>query len=205
MIASAEISESLTQFDDWKQRIAEAAGLEAAVPQEEGIDASMDALEIIPLKQRLDEFCSFFEETRSISQRLHENRQRRDALTNGISELSVALERIERDLHQLEAERVKLRLFELNQAGELTELETRAGVVKSEASSEHWLAANWRPITMLTFTALIVARWLGWAAPNLAEAEYLKLWDIVELGLGGYVIGRSAEKVLPQIAAVLKK
>ena len=58
---------------------------------------------------------------------------------------------------------------------------------------------------MLTFGGLIVARWFGWAAPNLSEAEYLKLWSIVELGIGGYVIGRSAEKVFPTIAQVLKK
>lgn len=48
---------------------------------------------------------------------------------------------------------------------------------------------------MFTIVALIVARWLGWSAPNLGEAEVLKLWDIVEIGLGGYVIGRSAEMV----------
>lgn len=80
-----------------------------------------------------------------------------------------------------------------------------AEVVKAEAASEHWLAANWRPLLMLTFGALIVARWLGWAAPDLTESEYIKLWDIVELGIGGYVIGRSAEKILPQIAQTLKK
>lgn len=80
-----------------------------------------------------------------------------------------------------------------------------ADIVKTEAASSHWLAANWRPLTMLTFVALIVARWFGWAAPNLAESEYLALWDIVQLGLGGYVIGRSAEKVVPAIAEALKK
>jgi hypothetical protein len=58
---------------------------------------------------------------------------------------------------------------------------------------------------MLTFGALIVARWLGYSAPGISEAEVLKLWDIVQLGLGGYVIGRSAEKIAPQIAAALKK
>jgi hypothetical protein len=67
------------------------------------------------------------------------------------------------------------------------------------------LAANWRPITMLIFVGLIVARWFGWAAPNLAEEEYIKLWSIVELGLGGYVIGRSAEKILPKIVEAVKK
>jgi len=52
---------------------------------------------------------------------------------------------------------------------------------------------------------LIVARWLGWSAPNLGEAEVLKLWDIVEIGLGGYVIGRSAEKILPTVVKSLGK
>src|SRR5574343_1576664 len=94
----------------------------------------------------------------------------------------------------------QLALLELAQQGELAHLTARAEIVKAEASSSHWLAATWRPITMLTFTALIVARWMGWAAPNLSEAEYLKLWDIVELGLGGYVVGRTVEKIAPKLA-----
>lgn len=80
-----------------------------------------------------------------------------------------------------------------------------ADIVKAEAASENWLASSWRPITMLIFVVLIVARWFGWAAPNLAEEEYIKLWSIVELGLGGYVIGRSAEKILPAIAATMNR
>ena len=102
-------------------------------------------------------------------------------------------------------DQAKLALMEMAQKGELAELTGRAEIVKTEAASEHWLAANWRPLLMLTFGGLIVARWFGWAAPNLSEAEYLKLWSIVELGIGGYVIGRSTEKVLPTIAQVLKK
>lgn len=102
-------------------------------------------------------------------------------------------------------DQAKLALMEMAQKGELAELTGRAEIVKTEAASEHWLAANWRPLLMLTFGGLIVARWFGWAAPNLSEAEYLKLWSIVELGIGGYVIGRSAEKVLPTITQVLKK
>ena len=79
-----------------------------------------------------------------------------------------------------------------------------AEIIKAEAASDHWLAANWRPLLMLTFGALIVARWFGWAAPELSEAEYLKLWDIVQLGIGGYTIGRSAEKIAPAIADAIK-
>ena len=78
-------------------------------------------------------------------------------------------------------------------------------IIKAEAQSEHWLAACWRPILMLTFGALIVARWLGWSAPGISEAEVLKLWDIVQLGLGGYVIGRSLEKIAPQLAQAVRR
>ncbi len=101
-------------------------------------------------------------------------------------------------------DQARLALLELAQKGELAELTGRAEIVKAEAASSHWLAASWRPILMLTFGALIVARWLGYSAPGISEAEVLKLWDIVELGLGGYVIGRSAEKIIPAAAAAMK-
>lgn len=84
------------------------------------------------------------------------------------------------------------------------EIESAAGkIIQTEAASSHWLAANWRPLTMLTFVALIVARWFGWAAPSLSEAEYLALWDIVKIGLGGYTFMRSIEKVTPYVTTAI--
>ena len=73
----------------------------------------------------------------------------------------------------------KLALLKMYQDGELQVMAANASIIKAEAESGHWLAACWRPITMLTFCGLIVARWFGLAAPDLSEAEYLKLWDIV--------------------------
>lgn len=102
-------------------------------------------------------------------------------------------------------DQARLAMLEMAQKGELAEFTARAEIVKTEAASSHWLAANWRPILMLTFGGLIVARWFGWAAPNLSEAEYLKLWSIVEFGLGGYVVGRSVEKIAPSVAEALKR
>ena len=96
-----------------------------------------------------------------------------------------------------EAERARQQQF-------LAVFMAQADIVKTEAASDHWLAATWRPVLMLTFGALIVARWFGWAAPNLSEAEYLKLWGIVEFGLGGYVVGRSVEKIAGPVADALK-
>lgn len=61
------------------------------------------------------------------------------------------------------------------------------------------LKAMWRPITMLTFLALAVCDALGivqWASgKNLAP----EAWTLLQIGLGGYVVGRSAEKIVPKL------
>lgn len=128
-----------------------------------------------------------------------------DTIVNGIAQIGgKIIDRLWPDPEQ--AAKAKIELFKLQQSGELAMLaadtdlrKAAADIIQSEAKSESWLTRTWRPITMLTFTTLIVARWMGFAAPNLSEAEYLKLWDIVELGLGGYVVGRSVEKALPGV------
>lgn len=97
-----------------------------------------------------------------------------------------------------EADKAKMQLA-------MTQFAAQSDIVKTEAASGNWLTSGWRPITMLVFTGLITARWFGWSAPNLAPEEYIKLWDIVQLGLGGYVIGRSGEKIAETVAGVLKK
>ena len=79
--------------------------------------------------------------------------------------------------------------------GELKELAERARVITAEAKGESWLQRSWRPIVMLVFTALIVCRWLGWSAPDLSEAVELKLFSIVQIGVGGYIASRGIEKV----------
>ena len=79
----------------------------------------------------------------------------------------------------------------------------QAQIITAEAKSESWLTRNWRPLVMLTFTALMVADWLGFTAPNLTPELKMKLFDIIHVGLGGYVIGRSAEKVLPRVAQIV--
>ena len=72
-------------------------------------------------------------------------------------------------------------------------LESATKILTTEMTGS-WLQRSWRPLTMLTFVALVVARWLGFAAPGMSEAEYLSVYDLIKIGLGGYVVGRSAEK-----------
>ena len=69
-------------------------------------------------------------------------------------------------------------------------------IVANEAKSEHFIVAAWRPITMLTFLVLAVGDTFGLFATPLRD----EAWTLLQLGLGGYVVGRSGEK----IAKVLK-
>ncbi len=88
-----------------------------------------------------------------------------------------------------------LKLREVEARIETSLIEGRAGVVKAEANSESWLARSWRPLTMLAFVTLIGLHWLGLTTDTLTESEVVLVLEIIKVGLGGYVIGRSAEKI----------
>ena len=79
-------------------------------------------------------------------------------------------------------------------------LKSKANIISAEANGKSWLQRNWRPITMLTFLALVVCDSLGLLPFRLAEDA----WDLLKIGLGGYVVGRSAEKIAAPVAKVIK-
>jgi hypothetical protein len=78
-------------------------------------------------------------------------------------------------------------------------LEGQQKIAEAEAKSEHKLTATWRPITMLTFLGVVVVDYLNYMTggvsllftPDLAG----EMWTLLEIGLGGYVVGRSGEKI----------
>lgn len=74
-------------------------------------------------------------------------------------------------------------------------MENRSAVIQAEASGHSWLQRNWRPITMLTFLALVVLDSFGLLAFPLKDDA----WTLLQIGLGGYVAGRSAEKITHQV------
>lgn len=108
------------------------------------------------------------------------------------------------ELHTSDEERLnaKARLLEVQAASmdkvletETRMLEAQAKIVQTEAGSQHWLTATWRPITMLTFLVLVVSDALN-ILPNPLSAQ---VWPLLQIGLGGYVVGRSVEKVADKI------
>lgn len=101
----------------------------------------------------------------------------------------------ERLIEQRKQFEVQVELLDNVLEYEIENLDRRLQVVKAEAQSEHWLTANWRPITMLTFLAIVVMDYAGQAlGSNSHMAE--EMWLLIQIGLGGYVAGRSGEKVI---------
>lgn len=73
----------------------------------------------------------------------------------------------------------------------------QSAIIQAEANGKSWIQRSWRPILMLTFGALIVADFMGLTAPNMSEAIKLSLYELMKIGIGGYIVGRSAEKTVP--------
>ena len=83
---------------------------------------------------------------------------------------------------------------------ESTFLKARSEIIVAEAKSEHWLTSTWRPITMLTFVFIIANNYIiapyataiGATIPTLELTK--DMWELIKIGLGGYVVSRGAEK-----------
>ncbi len=82
-------------------------------------------------------------------------------------------------------------------------LEAQSSIINTESKSESWIARSWRPITMLTFLVIIVCHSLGVITLQKEFAD--SFMTLVQIGLGGYVIGRSAEKAAPAVAKAIGK
>lgn len=79
-------------------------------------------------------------------------------------------------------------------------LTQQAAIIKAEAQGGSWLQRNWRPITMLTFLVLVVCDQFGLLTFRLAD----EAWTLLQVGIGGYVVGRSAEKIAPNVVKAIK-
>ncbi len=80
---------------------------------------------------------------------------------------------------------------------ELQQMQT--DVIIAEAKG-NWLQRSWRPILMLSFGFIVIyvkfiAPVFGFTIPEL-EIEF---WELLKIGIGGYVVGRSAEKISKNI------
>ena len=105
------------------------------------------------------------------------------------------------DLHTSEEERIDAKTRMLSAQTEVTFkildyeaqlAQMKSNIVLAEAQGQSWLQRCWRPITMLTFLVLVLCDSFGLLPFRLAE----QAWTLLQVGLGGYVAGRSGEKIM---------
>lgn len=116
------------------------------------------------------------------------------------------------DMHTSEEEKMKLQVEMLKIQTEVTGrvmdyekqlLDAQSKIILAEAGGESWLQRNWRPLMMVWFAILLGMFWFGLTPPNINQETIDHLFALLELGIGGYIVGRSLEKVAPSIAEAL--
>lgn len=82
----------------------------------------------------------------------------------------------------------------------IEEIKASTEIIKAEATGS-WLQKSWRPILMLTIVAIIFNNYVLFPYLSMftSKAVILELpgglWALLNVGVGGYVAGRSAEKI----------
>jgi len=79
-------------------------------------------------------------------------------------------------------------------------LEAQSKIILAEAQG-NWLQRNWRPLLMLIFMVIIANNYILFPYISLffpGKAVMLVLpdfmWELLKIGVGGYVVGRTVEK-----------
>ena len=100
------------------------------------------------------------------------------------------------------SERDKLKA-EINQAlieAEQKTIQKASENVKAEIQGESWLQRNWRPLLMVVIITIIANNFVLVPYLSLFTSKAVvlelpnELFKLMEIGVGGYVVGRSVEK-----------
>lgn len=108
-----------------------------------------------------------------------------------------------------ERDKAKVEMMRLAQKGEFKEQENKVKVITAEAQG-NWLQRSWRPLLMMLFGVIIANNYI--IAPYLGamfDAQVMleipqNMWGLLKLGIGGYIGGRSLEKVAKEAPNILK-
>jgi hypothetical protein len=76
--------------------------------------------------------------------------------------------------------------------------EVQGEVVKTELQG-NWLQKSWRPLTMLTMVVILVCKWFGLTNSEIPLELEVELMGLLKIGIGGYIAGRSVEKVAEKV------
>jgi predicted MFS family arabinose efflux permease len=84
-------------------------------------------------------------------------------------------------------------------------LEAKKEIIVAEAKGG-WLQKNWRPILMLSIVAIVVNNYIIYPYLSMFTEKVTmldlpkQLWNLMLIGVGGYVTGRSGEKIAGKLS-----
>ena len=120
------------------------------------------------------------------------------ATLNGVGDAAIKLRSaITGDLPPEKKAELELRYAELDKA--ITE--ARSNVVMAEAQGQGWLQRNWRPLLMLVIIVIVANNYILYPYLSIFTDKVRvldlpdRLWQLMEIGVGGYILGRTAEKM----------
>ena len=97
---------------------------------------------------------------------------------------------------QLQTQLLQSHTQELTAAAKIIEAEAKAG----------WFASSWRPLLMYVLIFILVWNYVIGPVVKIFTGAVISfelpgdVWGLLQIGLGGYVVGRSAESVARTIA-----
>ncbi len=109
----------------------------------------------------------------------------------------------DKDLNTKLKSQIQMAVMTMNHSEFIEVLKAKTSIIISEAKSGSWLARSWRPMIMCLFGVIIFNNYVFYPYLSLffEEAPVMEIpddmWSLLKIGLGGYVVGRSAEKILP--------
>jgi len=85
------------------------------------------------------------------------------------------------------------------------EIKAAASIVEAEAKSG-WFSASWRPLLMYVLIFILVWNYIIGPVIKLMIGTVITfelpgdVWTLLQIGLGGYVVGRSGESIARSLA-----
>jgi hypothetical protein len=108
----------------------------------------------------------------------------------------------DKDLAEKLKHDLNVRFAEIMHDEFLSVIQAQASVILAEVKGESWLQRNWRPLLMLVAIAIIFNNYVLAPYIGLFNAEWKLvlelpggLWALLNLGVGGYIAGRTVEKI----------
>jgi Holin of 3TMs, for gene-transfer release len=84
-------------------------------------------------------------------------------------------------------------------------LESQSKIIESETKGDSWLQRNWRPLLMVICMFIILNNYVlvpYFGIPVAVLDDHI--WTLMEMGVTGYVAGRSLEKISENLGPVLQ-